>query len=95
MMFLPLVSDANCGVDGTREDNVVEGKQELGEDVGVEGGLEAERPLPNQKQTAQEFWLCISIDDIGTFLYLYMSQLLLLGKVEYGDGPIFKVVLEC
>ena len=26
---------------------------------------------------------------------LYMSQLLLLGKFEYGKGPIFKVVLEC
>ena len=26
---------------------------------------------------------------------LHMSQLLLLGKVEYGGGPIFKVVLEC
>ena len=25
----------------------------------------------------------------------YTSQLLLLGKVEYGGGPIFKVVLEC
>ena len=25
----------------------------------------------------------------------YMSQLLLLGKSEYGGGPIFKVVLEC
>ena len=25
----------------------------------------------------------------------YMSQLLLLGKVEYGGGPNFKVVLEC
>ena len=24
-----------------------------------------------------------------------MSQLLLLGKFEYGGGPIFKVVLEC
>ena len=23
------------------------------------------------------------------------TQLLLLGKVEYGGGPIFKVVLEC
>ena len=23
------------------------------------------------------------------------SQLLLLGKFEYGGGPIFKVVLEC
>ena len=27
--------------------------------------------------------------------WLYMSQLLLLGKFEYGGGPIFKVVLEC
>ena len=25
----------------------------------------------------------------------YMSHLLLLGKFEYGGGPIFKVVLEC
>ena len=24
-----------------------------------------------------------------------MTQLLLLGKLEYGGGPIFKVVLEC
>ena len=24
-----------------------------------------------------------------------MSHLLLLGKFEYGGGPIFKVVLEC
>ena len=24
-----------------------------------------------------------------------MTQLLLLGKFEYGGGPIFKVVLEC
>ena len=24
-----------------------------------------------------------------------MTQLLLLGKYEYGGGPIFKVVLEC
>ena len=27
--------------------------------------------------------------------HLYMSHLLLLGKFEYGGGPIFKVVLEC
>ena len=26
---------------------------------------------------------------------LHMSHLLLLGKFEYGGGPIFKVVLEC
>ena len=26
---------------------------------------------------------------------MYMTQLLLLGKFEYGGGPIFKVVLEC
>ena len=25
----------------------------------------------------------------------HMTQLLLLGKFEYGGGPIFKVVLEC
>ena len=29
------------------------------------------------------------------FAHVYMSQLLLLGKFEYGGGPIFKVVLEC
>ena len=32
---------------------------------------------------------------IGYILEEYMSQLLLLGKFEYGEGPIFKVVLEC
>ena len=32
----------------------------------------------------------------GPFLWgIYMSQLLLLGKFEYGGGPIFRVVLEC
>ena len=29
------------------------------------------------------------------FMHQYMSHLLLLGKFEYGGGPIFKVVLEC
>ena len=45
----------------------------------------------------------IAIDKQGnikrTFMCSYpdrdMSQLLLLGKFEYGGGPIFKVVLEC
>ena len=31
----------------------------------------------------------------GAAVYLHMTQLLLLGKFEYGGGPIFKVVLEC
>ena len=35
--MLPLVSDANCGVDGAGEDDVVEGEEELREDVSVEG----------------------------------------------------------
>ena len=29
------------------------------------------------------------------YVGVHMSQLLLLGKFEYGGGPIFKVVLEC
>ena len=33
----PLVSDADCGVDGAGEDDVVEREEELGEDVSVEG----------------------------------------------------------
>ena len=32
---------------------------------------------------------------IGREDLVYMSHLLLLGKFEYGGGPIFKVVLEC
>ena len=32
---------------------------------------------------------------IAKSVRLDMSQLLLLGKFEYGGGPIFKVVLEC
>ena len=35
----------------------------------------------------------VVIDNWNTFSY--MSQLLLLGKFEYGGGLIFKVVLEC
>ena len=31
----------------------------------------------------------------GVYKNGYMSHLLLLGKFEYGGGPIFKVVLEC
>jgi len=31
----------------------------------------------------------------SVFVPSYMSHLLLLGKFEYGGGPIFKVVLEC
>ena len=31
----------------------------------------------------------------SAWLKINMTQLLLLGKFEYGGGPIFKVVLEC
>ena len=34
-------------------------------------------------------------DDNDDDVDLDMSHLLLLGKFEYGGGPIFKVVLEC
>ena len=43
----PLISDADCGVDGAGKNDVVEGEKELGEDVSVEGGLVTKRPLPN------------------------------------------------
>ena len=36
-----------------------------------------------------------SISQMKVQLGLDMSHLLLLGKFEYGGGPIFKVVLEC
>ena len=45
-----------------------------------------------------QFFSDVKIQDLKVSLGLtipYMSQLLLLGKVEYGGGPIFKVVLEC
>ena len=34
-------------------------------------------------------------NEVRGCLISYKSQLLLLGKFEYGGGPIFKVVLEC
>ena len=37
----------------------------------------------------------ISANNGSTLETLDMSQLLLLGKVEYGGEPIFEVVLEC
>ena len=33
--------------------------------------------------------------DIRICRYLHMSHSQMLGKFEYGGGPIFKVVLEC
>ena len=32
---------------------------------------------------------------IMIFIYIYMTHSQMLGKFEYGGGPIFKVVLEC
>ena len=37
----------------------------------------------------------LNLENFGLEKSLGMSQLLLLGKFEYGGGPIFKVVLEC
>ena len=47
---------------------------------------ESERKLKTLKDTS------LMETQISCF---HMSQMLLLGKVEYGGGPIFKVVLEC
>ena len=41
-----------------------------------------------------DFSFIIAIEGLN-FDQVDMSQLLLLGKFEYGGGPIFKVVLEC
>ena len=42
----------------------------------------------------------VSISDLSVLMKgwpfdFYMSQLLVLGKLKSGGGPIFKVVLEC
>ena len=37
----------------------------------------------------------VFLKGLKDFLKSNMSHLLLLGKFEYGGGPIFKVVLEC
>ena len=47
--FLPFIGDADSGIDGAGEGDVVEGEKELGEDVRVEGRLVPEWPLPNWK----------------------------------------------
>ena len=47
--FLPFIGDAYSSVDGAGEGNVVEGEEELGEDVRVESRLAPEWPLPNWK----------------------------------------------
>ena len=43
---LPFIGDAYGGIDGAGERDVVEGEEELGEDVRVESGLVPKRPLP-------------------------------------------------
>ena len=40
-------------------------------------------------------WPFPSVFLFSLFYIIYMTQLLQLGKFEYGGGPIFKVVLEC
>ena len=45
-------------------------------------------PYNQQPEQKVDWWL-------RQQYYHHMSQLLLLGKVEYGGGPIFEVVLEC
>ena len=45
----PLVSDDYSCVDGAGEGDVVEGVEQLGEDVGVQGGRVAQGPLPYWK----------------------------------------------
>ena len=45
-------------------------------------------------KSSSEFHFDIS-PIVSVNFVMHMSQLLLLGKFEYGGGPIFKVVLEC
>ena len=57
-----------------------------------------ESPNPPPDPNSGNFFSEVEIQDLKVNLelkILYMSQLLLLGKFEYGEGPIFKVVLEC
>ena len=56
----------------------------------AENVAECEEQLPN-------FWESIAVVLWPAYYSpeVHMSQLLLLGKFEYGGGPIFKVVLEC
>ena len=48
------------------------------------------RPVPRNVS-----FICPSVTEFLIVAMFDMSQLLLLGKFEYGGGPIFKVVLEC
>ena len=65
-------------------------------------GGRASSPEKGQVETQVQFDTCrqnILSARMDIFLWMEaksdMSHLLLLGKFEYGGGPIFKVVLEC
>ena len=51
----------------------------------------------NVSQQLPEMLILTLLDQLAQKRKLekHMSHLLLLGKFEYGGGPIFKVVLEC
>ena len=50
----------------------------------------------NKKSFLNIVVLVSSKRTLGLYLpFLYMSHSQMLGKFEYGGGPIFKVVLEC
>ena len=64
----------------------------------VEGQLESNRLHVGPLQRRRDVHVHVEepgrgVD--GLWIYGYMSQLLLLGKFEYGGGLIFKVVLDC
>ena len=53
------------------------------------------RKVQNQKKKGNKVFSNSSPSNEINKLQLNTTQLLLLGKFEYGGGPIFKVVLEC
>ena len=55
--------------------------------------LDAKRSISKRDQQSQVFGSHAMVSPF--IMFGDMSQLLLLGKVEYGGGPIFKVVLAC
>ena len=50
----PLVSNDDGCVDGAGEGDVVEGVEQLGEDVGVEGGRVSQGPLPDWERAVYD-----------------------------------------
>ena len=88
---LELSSLQDCRHWGSKSGNCSKGSRIKKTDMLLSGWLQALTPLPPTTTLHSVFVIIVFL----TLDNEYMTQLQMFQKVEYGWGPILKVVLEC